>query len=151
MDVELLEARWRMGRILTSDLRGIGAELAAAGQGAGAVAALAEGRSDARETFELVLAELGGGSMTDERAALVLARRFARLLLDGESPPDLTVKAIAGLRWRGGSGVDDALAPFAALHERYERAKLAGPLARLTGPLLDRRARGLAEALAAGA
>lgn len=148
MDVELLEARWRMGRILTSELQRVAAELTAAGHRGVALAALAAGRADPRDAFEQVLRELGGGGMPHDRAALVLARSYAQLLLDGGAPPRLAVKAIGGLRWKGGQSVDTALAPFATLDERYERAGMLGPLARLLVPRLDRRARELARRLA---
>jgi hypothetical protein len=149
MDVELLEARWRMGRILTSDLARLAAELAASGYGGPTLTALSTGTADPRETFEQVLRELGGGTMAHDRAALVLARSFARQLLEGEAPPRLTVKAIGGLRWKGGETVDDALVPFAQLDERYERARSLGPLAGLLTRGLDRRAHELAGGLLA--
>lgn len=138
-----------MGRIGTSELGRVAAELAAAGYASNGLDALAAGRVDARDAFEGVLSELGGGAMSEEAAALVLARSFARLLLDGESEPALVAKAIAGLRWRGGEAVDRALIEFDRLHERYERADAFGPLGRLAHPLLDRRARAAAADLAA--
>lgn len=149
-DVELLEARWRMGRILTSDLEAIAGELAAAGHSGAALSTLAAGRADPRETFEQVLLDLGGGHMPSDGAALLLARSFALELLAGEAPPRLAVKAIGGLRWKGGAAVDDALVPFALLDERYERARSLGPLHGLLAPLLDRRAQALARDLARG-
>ena len=149
MDLQLLEARWRTGRLLTSDLSRVAAELAAAGHEGPALTSLASGRADARETFERVLAELGRGLMTHEEAALVLARHYARQLLDAHGPPDLTARAIGGLRWKGGPGVDAAFEPFARLAERYERAKALGPLSDAVRPLLDRRARALARSLLA--
>jgi len=137
-----------MGRIGTSELGRVARELSAAGHATPGLSALADGRADARDAFEQVLRELGGGSMSDERAALVLARSFARLLLERESEAQIVTKAIAGLRWRGGAGVDEALAPFARLHERYERADALGPVGDLAKTLLDRRARAAAETLA---
>jgi hypothetical protein len=150
MDLELLEARWRMGRILTSDLGRVAAELAAAGHGGPAVSALAAGRTDPRDTFEQVLQELGGGRMADEHAALLLARSFAQGLLADRAPPRLAVKAIAGLRWKGGAGVDGKLVPFAELDERYDRARSLGPLSGLLERRLDRRARDVARRFAGG-
>jgi hypothetical protein len=148
IDLELLEARWRMGRILTSELEGVAAELTAAGHDGPALTVLAAGRADPGDTFEQVLRELGGGGMPHDRAALVLARSFAQQLLDGDAPPRLAVKAIGGLRWKGGESVDEQLVPFTTLDERYERARSLGPLAGLLVPRLDRRARDLARGLA---
>jgi hypothetical protein len=148
MDVELLEARWRMGRILTSDLERIAAELAAAGYGGPTLTALSTGKAEPRQAFEEVLRELGGGQMHHDRAALVLARSYARQLLAGDAPPDLAAKAIGGLRWKGGEEVDDELVPFAQLAERYDRAGSLGPFSPLLTRRLDRRARELAGRLA---
>jgi DNA-binding transcriptional regulator YdaS (Cro superfamily) len=153
MDLELLEARWRTGRILSSDLPRIARELARAGHDAPAMAALLatpahELPSQGRAVFERTLRQLGHGRMTPSEAALHIARRLAGQLLAGELRPDAVVKAVALVRWKGGPDVDAHLVPFSRLADRYETAA-SGPL-RLVRPWLDRRARSEARRLLDG-
>ena len=118
MDLELVEARWRIGHILTGELRGLAGDLRAAGHEVPALARLAE-RSDVpkedRQAFERALRELGRGGMTRSDAALVVARRWATLLLSGEITPRAGAKAIARLRFKGGADLDEHLLPFERL------------------------------------
>jgi hypothetical protein len=153
MDLQLLEARWRTGRLLTSDLAAVAAELVAAGHDVPAAAQLAAGggwdQAESRALFEQALAELGRGSMSVSQAALELAGRFADDLLAGELPPHLAARAISNLRWVGGPEVDEALAPFSRLHDGYENASPLGPLRRVSAVVLDRRTRAAARRLRA--
>jgi hypothetical protein len=151
VDIELVEARWRAGRILTSELGAIARELAAAGHESPSVSALASapegGRADARSLFDSALTELGGGSMGEAEAALVLARLFARELLAGEIGPEPAARGINSLRWKGGPEVDGALGPFSELEDRYETARATGPLGGIIRILVHRRMRSEARRL----
>ena len=153
IDLELLEARWRVGHILTSDLAGISAELAGAGHDVPALRKLlATPREElpllARDLFEEALRELGGGTMTASDAALLLARRFAAEILAGRITPRAGTRAIARVRWKGHGDVDDVLRPFWELDERYERA--SGALGGLATRRVDHAVRREASALLGG-
>ena len=126
MDLELVEARWRIGHILTGDLRRLAAELRAEGHDVPALAQLAE-RSELpkeeRQAFERALRELGRGGMTRSDAALVVARRWANLLLSGKITPRAGAKAIARLRFKGGAELDEHLLAFEHLDSEYDETK----------------------------
>ena len=126
-DLELVEARWRVGHILASELASVAVELREAGLDAPALREVADMppaalRVDGRRAFERALRELGGGGMSASEAALVVARRFAQLLLAGTITPSAAAKAIAELRWKAGPDVDRAFAAFDRLAARYEDA-----------------------------
>ena len=154
MDLELVEARWRVGHILTSELPAVANDLRAAGHDAPALAELAAMPStgagaNGRRAFERALRELGRGGMDGTEAALVVARRFAELLLAGTISPRATAKAIARLRWKGGADLDRDLEPFQRLAERYEDAE-RGRLGRLLARRLDPAVRAEARKLVGG-
>ena len=140
-----------MGHILTSELDVVAGHLREAGHEAPALAELAaapprELGTEARLTFERALRELGRGAMSTSEAAVVVARRFADLLLAGTITPRAGAKAIARLRWKGGADVDPQLGPFEQLAEQYEAAEQSRAR-RLVAPRLDRATRGEARKL----
>ena len=145
MNLDELEARWRAGHILASELPDVARELVASGHDVPALRQLLatpadEVRGAARRTFERALRELGRGGMSRSDAAMVLARRWARELLERKLPPRRVTRAIAHVRFRGSADVDDALQPFCELDDAYE-AFGDRRLARLRMRGLDRRAR----------
>ena len=124
-DLERLEARWRVGHILTSELPAVADSLLASGLDAPTLRELAGIHSDdvgreTRQTFETVLRELGRGRMTASEAALILARVFSEQVLAGRLEPPAAARAIALLRWKGGPDVDEHIVPFELLDEKYE-------------------------------
>ena len=139
-DLQLLEARWRVGHILTSELGRLADDLRAAGHDVPALAELAGiaardlGR-EARPTFERALRELGCGEMTTSEAALVLAHRWATLLLDGTITPRAGAKAIARLRFKGGAELDEHLLAFELLDAEYDAVQQRRLRRHLTGRL----------------
>ena len=145
MNLDHLEARWRAGHILASELPGVASELVASGHDVPALRQLlatpaGEVRGDARRTFERALRELGRGGMSQSEAAMLLARRWARELLDCNLPPRRVTSAIAHVRFRGSADVDDALQPFCELDDAYQ-ASAERRLARFRLRALDHRAR----------
>jgi hypothetical protein len=153
-EIELAEARFRVGHVLASQLPGLAESLLGGGRDVPALRRLAameveEARRAGRMTFERALRELGAGGMNESDAALVVARHFAEQVLGGETTPELAAKGIAFLRWKGGPAVDRHVEPFRRLAERYEH-RSSGRMGRLfTGPL-DRRVRAEARKLLAG-
>ena len=145
MNIELLEARWRVGYVFTSELGGVARELIAAGHDRPALTVLAtmppsELQEEGRRTFERALRELGHGGMSASDAALFVARHFAHLLLARRLDARATARAIALVRWKGGPDVDAPLAPFDRLAQEYERA-VEGPLGGRLTLRLDRETR----------
>jgi hypothetical protein len=145
MNLEEVEARWRAGHILASELPGVAQELVAAGHEVPALRQLIatpepEAPAESRRTFERALRELGRGGMSGSEAAMVLARQWARELVDRKLPPRRVTSAIAHVRFRGSADVDEALQPFCDLEDAYD--ELSGSrLARVRRLALDRRAR----------
>ena len=128
LDLELVEARWRVGHILTSELAALAATLRGAGMDAPSLRALAETpaedlRERGRATFERALRELGGGGMSASDSALLLSRHFAEQLLAGTITPRAAAKAIARVRWKGRAEVDAELLAFERLDCAYEEAE----------------------------
>jgi hypothetical protein len=151
MNLDEVEARWRAGHILTSELPALARDLVAAGHDVPAlrqlVAAPEHGAaSETRKTFERALRELGRGGMSDSEAALTLARHWAEQLLRRRLSPRWATRAIAYVRFRGSADVDEALEPFSELEELYEAAS-RGRLAPLRRLSLNRRARAEAKRL----
>ena len=145
MNVELLEARWRIGYVFTSELPALARDLMAAGLERPALTMLAampadELQEEGRRTFERALRELGHGGLSVSDAALVVARHYAQLLLERRLRARAAVKAIALVRWKGGSDVDALLSPFEHLDREYERAA-DGPLGGRLTLRLDRETR----------
>jgi hypothetical protein len=144
VNLDELEARWRAGHVLTSELPDLARELMGAGHDVPAVRQLAGEASssalEARQTFERALRELGRGGMGTSEAAMVLARRWADQLVRRRLPARRATKAIALVRLRGRPDVDEALEPFSELLDRYEEVG-SGRFARLRALPLDRRAR----------
>jgi hypothetical protein len=155
MELRLVEARWRTGRLFTSELPGVAAELLAGGHSSPALRELAAStsreRADARELFDRALAELGHGEMTETAASLVLARQVAVEIVSGALEARLGARGISALRWRGGPAVDGALAEFSKLHDRYEALGGLGPVSAVGGRWTDRRVRAAAARLLADA
>ena len=136
-----MEARWRAGHILTSELARVAGELRAAGHEAPALSELArtppnELRGTGRKTFERALRELGHGGMSARDAAMVLARRWANLMLDGKISPRQAAKAIARLRFKAGAELDEHLLPFESLDAEYDELAQRRVRGRFT-PSLD--------------
>jgi hypothetical protein len=153
-EIELAEARFRVGHVLASQLPGLAQELLRGGRDVPALRRLAtmdveEARRDGRTTFERALRELGAGGMNESDAALVIARHFAEQVLEGETTPELAAKGIAFLRWKGGPAVDRQVEPFSRLAERYEQRSTGLIRRAFIGPL-DRRVRSEARKLLAG-
>ncbi|MBD0328900.1 MAG: hypothetical protein ICV64_02200 [Thermoleophilia bacterium] len=150
MNLDELEARWRAGHILTSQLSEIARELLAEGHDVPAVRSLAEaGESDAgeaRRTFERALRELGRGGMNASEAAMLLARGWAEQLLARRLSPRWATRAIAYVRFRGSADVDEALGPFTELEDEYHAVSQQA-FARLRMLPLNRRARAEARRL----
>jgi len=144
LDLDELEARWRAGHVLTSELPELARELIGAGHDVPSVRQLAGGTPpsahEARQTFERALRELGRGGMGPSEAAMVLARQWADQLVRRRLAARRATKAIALVRLRGRPDVDEALEPFSELLEQYEAAG-TGRFARLRALPLDRRAR----------
>ena len=151
MNLDLVEARWRVGYIRASELPGLASELVAAGHGVPTLAQLADGvdRPPARkrQMFELALRELGRGTMTGSDGARLVARSFAEGLLEGELTPRATARAIARVRWKGGPDVDAELCPFEELDERYEAIERSRLRPGFLTAFVDRRVRARARAL----
>ena len=151
-DLELVEARWRAGHILTSELTRVAGELRAAGHDVPALSELArtpssELRTSGRKTFERALRELGHGGMNGRDAAMLLARRWASLMLEGTISPRQAAKAIARLRFKAGAELDEHLLPFEALDAEYDQVRQRRLRGRFT-PRLDRATRAAARRLA---
>ena len=128
LTLELIEARWRVGHILTSDLGQVAASLRSAGIDAPSLRTLAETppsdlRERGRATFERALRELGRGGMSASDGALLLSRHFAEQLLAGAITPRAAAKAIARVRWKGRAEVDAELLAFERLDCAYEEAE----------------------------
>ncbi len=144
--LERIEARWRLGHILASELAAAAEELLAAGHEAPALRELAamrmaDLRHAGRDTFESALRDLGRGGMTASEAVLVLARAFSERLLAGALAPAQAAKAIALLRWKAGPDVDEYVVPFELLDERYESLATRRVTAFMARRRLDRRVR----------
>lgn len=151
MDLEFVEASWRTGRYLTSDLPRIAGQLAAAGHDAPALrllrdTAAEEVPGEGRELFELGLRELGRGAMTASEAALLIARRFAGQVVARKISARAGTKAIALVRWKGTADVDERLRPFSDLDDLYDDVGV-GRLGRLRAVRLNRVARNEARRL----
>jgi len=145
VNLDELEARWRAGHVLASELPSVARELVTAGHEVPALRQLlatpqAEVRGEGRRTFERALRELGVGGMSHSEAAMVLARRWSSELLDRTLSPRRVTSAIAHIRFRGSADVDEALQPFCELDDAYE-AFGDRRLARFRMRALDRRAR----------
>ena len=140
MRLQLVEARWRVGYIRTSELPSLAGDLLAGGLDAPALRELAAVSSGepalARQTFERALRELGQGGMTATGAALALADEFAERLLAGTLAPRTAARAISLLRWKGGADVDEHVLPFEHLDEEYGELQ-RGPLGWVGGRRLD--------------
>jgi hypothetical protein len=151
VNLDEVEARWRVGHILSSELATLARELVAGGHDVPALRQLAERgealeRPEARRTFERALRELGRGGMEVSEAALVLARVWAQELLSRRLTPRRGTRAIAYVRFRGSADVDGALEAFTELEDLYE-AVARRRLGRVRRLPLNRRARAEARRL----
>jgi len=145
VNLDDLEARWRAGHILASELPGVAGKLVESGHDVPALRQLLatpaeEVRGEGRRTFERALRELGRGGMSQSEAVMVLARRWARELLDRNLPPRRVTSAIAHIRFHGSADVDEALQRFCELDDAYQ-ASAERRLARFRMRALDHRAR----------
>lgn len=153
MNLDEVEARWRAGHILTSELPDVARQLVEGGHDVPALRRLAAAededlRSEGRRTFERALRELGRGGMDGSEAALTLARGWALELVEHKLAARRAVQAIAHVRFRGSVDVDAALEPFSELDDAYE-AVAEQRFSRLRMIPLDRRARREAQRLLA--
>ncbi len=151
MTLDDVEARWRAGHILSSQVPEVARELLAAGHDAPALRSLAESdetvdRREARRTFERALRELGRGGMGESEAAMILARGWAEQLVARRLSPSWATRAIAYVRFRGSVDVDEALEPFTELEDEYQTVSRQ-TFARLRMLPLNRRARAEARRL----
>ena len=126
MNLDELEARWRAGHILTSDLREVARDLLESGHDVPALRQVLAAPEPAvakeqRQAFERALRELGRGGMSGSEAAMVLARQWAEQLLRRKLSARRATRAIALVRFRGDADVDEALDPFSELADRYEQ------------------------------
>ena len=101
-ELELLEARWRIGEITHGDLHAVADDLLQAGVDTPALIELFaltpdEARWKGAPIFERVLEELGAGGTTEAEAATVLARHIARMVLDGSISASEATSQAAGL------------------------------------------------------
>lgn len=103
MDLDLVEARWRLGVFPPEGLPEVARQLAAEGHEGVATKALSEldrpTRSSASSLFDDVLDELGRERMAFDTAALLVARDIARRIVDGHLSPREGAHAIAWEVW----------------------------------------------------
>ena len=117
VDLDLVEARWRIGLIMRNDLHAVAGELLDDGISADALIELFALPIDAvfwrgAPLFERALTDLGGGRMTEEEAAQALARDLARRVLSGTLPPAEGTSLAASIHVRTGYRFD-------CFHELY--------------------------------
>jgi hypothetical protein len=98
-DLDLIEARWRIGMITASDLHGVASDLLDSGISSDALIDLFAlpvevAAWDGPALFNEALTELGRGGMTETEAASIVARDIARAVLSGVlEPPQATALA----------------------------------------------------------
>jgi hypothetical protein len=111
-DLDLIEARWRIGLITPSDLRGVASELLDRGVSADSLIELFSLPIDAAiwngsALFERALTELRGGQMPEAEAALVVAADIARGVLSGALEPSRATALAASIHSRTEYRFDD--------------------------------------------
>lgn len=118
VDLELIEARWRLGLIQPGDLRGVASDLLDAGVASDPLVDLFALPPDVvvwrgPELFERALDELAEGRTTEAEAAQAVVRRIAADLLSGAAEPADTTALAASIYVRTGYRFDEFLGLYA--------------------------------------
>lgn len=126
MDLDLVEARWRLGVFPPEGLPDVARRIVADGRDGVALRALAEldrpTRSAAGSLFEDALDELGRERMSHDAAALIVARDLARRIVSGQLTPREGADKIAWEVWDQARELDQ-LGVFVTLLDKREREK----------------------------
>src|SRR5215216_3605154 len=98
VDLDVVEARWRIGLISANDLHGVANELLDEGVSTDSLIDLFALPVDITfwegpALFDRALSELGRGQMTEAEAARVLSRHIARGVLSGALEPPKRLRA----------------------------------------------------------
>jgi hypothetical protein len=116
-DLDVIEARWRIGLITASDLHALASDLLDSGVSSDSLIDLFAlpvdvAVWDGPALFDAALTELGRGRMTDTEAAHVVARHIARSVLSGALEPSQATALASSIYIRSGYRFDD-------FHELY--------------------------------
>lgn len=126
MDLDLVEARWRLGVFPPEGLPEVARRLLEEGADGPAIRALAELRSPTRaragSLFEDLLDGLDRRPMARERAGELVARSLAAKIVSGELPPDEGARRIAWDVWDRCRDLGH-LGVFVTLAEKHETGR----------------------------